>query len=31
MDVIDVMTFDDEGKITSMRAYWNPADMRPTR
>lgn len=24
---IDVMTFDDDGKITSMRAYWGPADM----
>jgi len=31
VDVIDVMTFDDAGKITSMRAYWSPADMRPTR
>lgn len=24
---IDVMTFDDDGKITSMRAYWSDADM----
>ena len=24
---IDVMTFDDEGLITSMRAFWGPADM----
>ena len=24
---IDVMTFDDEGLITGMRAYWNDADM----
>ena len=24
MDVIDVMTFDDDGKITTMRAYWRP-------
>ena len=31
IDVIDVMTFDDEGKITGMRAFWNPAEMRPTR
>ena len=31
IDVIDVMGFDDEGKITSMRAFWNPADMRTTR
>ena len=25
---IDVMTFDDDAKITSMRAYWSDADMR---
>ncbi|GAB2690818.1 nuclear transport factor 2 family protein [Nocardia thraciensis] len=25
---IDVMEFDDEGRITSMRAYWGPDDMR---
>ncbi len=31
LDVIDVMTFDDAGKFTSMRAFWNPAEMRPTR
>ena len=24
---IDAMTFDDTGKITSMRAYWGDADM----
>ena len=24
---IDVMTFDDEGLITSMRAYWSNADL----
>lgn len=24
---IDVMEFDDEGKITSMRAFWGQADM----
>jgi len=29
--VIDVMTLDDEGKITSMRVFWNPQEMRPTR
>lgn len=23
---IDVMTFDDDGRITSMRAYWGAAD-----
>ena len=25
--VIDVMTFDDKGKFSSMRAYWGPSDM----
>ena len=25
---IDVMTFDDEGRITSMRAFWGAADMQ---
>jgi len=25
--VIDVMTFDGEGKFTSMKAYWGPSDM----
>jgi steroid delta-isomerase len=29
IDVIDVMTFDDEGKITSMRAFWSPDAIRP--
>ena len=24
---IDVMTFDDEGRITSMKAYWGDGDM----
>ncbi len=24
--VIDVMTFDDEGRIASMRAFWGPDD-----
>lgn len=24
---IDVMTFDEDAKITSMRAYWGPEDM----
>jgi len=27
MDVIDVMAFDDDAKITSMRAYWGPANI----
>ena len=25
--VIDVMTFNDEGQFTSMRAFWAPGDM----
>lgn len=29
MDIIDVMTFDDDGKITSQRAYWDFADVAP--
>ena len=27
IQVIDVMTFDEEGKFTSMRAFWGPGDM----
>jgi len=29
IDIIDVMTFDDDGKITTMRAFWDAAEMRP--
>jgi steroid delta-isomerase len=29
IDIIDVMTFDDDAKVTTMKAYWNPAEMRP--
>jgi len=29
IDIISVMTFDDAGKITSMRAYWSPDAIRP--
>ncbi|MBX6419474.1 MAG: nuclear transport factor 2 family protein [Nevskia sp.] len=25
--VIDVMTFDDSGRFSSMRAYWGPSDV----
>lgn len=25
--VIDVMTFDEQGKFSSMRAFWGPSDM----
>lgn len=26
---ISVMTFDDDAKITSMKAYWSPSDFKP--
>ncbi|HEX6238698.1 MAG TPA: nuclear transport factor 2 family protein [Acidimicrobiales bacterium] len=29
MDVIDHMTFDDGGRIVSLRAFFDPAAMRP--
>jgi len=29
MPCIDVMTFDDGGKITTMRAFWDATDMAP--
>jgi steroid delta-isomerase len=29
LDVIDVMTFDDDGRITALRAFWNPREARP--
>jgi steroid Delta-isomerase len=29
VEIVDVMTFDDDGLITSMRAYWSPDTMRP--
>jgi steroid delta-isomerase len=29
VDIIDVMSFDDGGRITTMRAFWDPAEMRP--
>jgi len=28
IEPIDVMTFDEDGRITSMRAVWAPEDMR---
>ena len=31
MDVIDVMRFDENGKVVSMRAFWSAADTRSTR
>lgn len=29
LEAIDVMTFDDEARITSMRAFFDPSAMRP--
>ena len=29
MPIIDVMTFDDDARITAMRAFWDMADLAP--
>ena len=29
IDVVDVMVFDEDGRITSMRAFWSPDAIRP--
>lgn len=29
IEPIDVMVFDGEGKVASMKAYWSPADVTP--
>lgn len=29
IDIIDVFTFGDDGLVAEMRAYWNPAEIRP--
>lgn len=29
IDVVDVMTFDEDGRIASLRAFWNPREGRP--
>ena len=29
LDIIDHMTFDDEGRITTLRAFFDPATMAP--
>jgi steroid delta-isomerase len=29
VDIIDIFTFDDEGRISSMRAYWGPENVNP--
>ena len=31
LDATDTFSFGDDGKITSMRAYWDPAELRPER
>jgi steroid Delta-isomerase len=29
VDIIDVMVFDDEARITAMRAFWDAAELHP--
>lgn len=29
VEIVDVMAFDDNGRITSLRAFWDPAEMTP--
>ena len=29
IEPIDVMVFDDQGKVASMKAYWSPANVTP--
>ena len=29
VDIIDVFTFNDEGKVTDMKAYWTASDIAP--
>lgn len=29
VDIVDVFTFGDDGLVAEMRAYWNPAEIRP--
>jgi len=29
VEIIDVMAFADDGRITSLRAFWDPSDMAP--
>ena len=31
LDATDVFSFNEAGKITSMRAFWNPDELRPER
>ncbi len=29
IEIISMMTFDDDGKIASMKAYWGPENIKP--
>jgi steroid delta-isomerase len=29
IDIVDILEVNDDGKISSLRAYWDPAAMRP--
>jgi len=31
LDATDIFVFNEAGKITSMRAFWNPEELRPQR
>jgi len=31
LDATDIFVFNEAGKITSMRAFWNPQELRPQR
>ena len=31
LDATDVFIFNEAGKITSMRAFWNPEELRPAK
>lgn len=31
LDATDILSFNEEGKICRMRAYWNPEELRPER
>ncbi len=31
LDATDILSFSEDGKITSMKAFWNPAEMRTER
>lgn len=31
LDATDIFVFNEAGKITSMRAFWNPQELRPER